>query len=449
MSPLDDELRSVLHAHAGTVTPSPDPLAGVERRAHRMRRNRAAAAAGVTALAVAAVAFAVPALVPGRDHDSVRFATTPPSVSASPSTPAAGPDRLDPQHPWAFRGDSLALGNGVLDAVRSAWATRHPGSTLSPLFGQVYEPAARPEVVFVSHADGGDRWGVATTRAGGATLLADEPLPADPTVLMAALPGDEVPRLLVVAGPDTGDMSYALDGLSFHTRVGPVPGVTFIPLEGDTSHDAVRVLSGQGNAAPPVFEGPAPDAPPSAQRPTGQPANALQWAPRGTTPSAALMDQATSAFAQAAQVARADVTAKVLYAGITKDGWDYVLFQAWAAGQPARLAGFQSSSTGGTPFYGPVIGKEPPLLAYVATLASGRDLLVLVPQPGVGRVLYATSSTAALQAVASGRSDLNPVGLVDRDPKAMSDRVEVHAGDDSILLRSPVQALLCGATSCG
>ena len=452
MSPLDDELRGLLHARAGTVSPAPDPLTGIEQRAARMRRNRVAATVAGAALAVTAVAVGVPALV--SDHDragGTQFATPGASASASPPpTATPSPDALDPAQPWPYRGDAAVLGNSTLDTVRRDWATRHPASTLTPLYGHVYEPSGRPEIVFLSRDAGGDRWGVSTTSPSGTSFLADEPLPADTSVLMAPLPGDEVPRLLVLAGPNTGDMSYALDGQSFHTYVGTDPGVAFVPLQGDTSQDAVRVLPGNGDAAHPVFLGPAPDAPPGTTPPTGAPSNALQWMPRGETPSADLMSKAELAFAQAGGNPAAKVTAKVLYAGSTADGHHYVFFQAWTPGQKARTAGYGIDPQGtGTPFYGPLIGAEPSLLAFDAGGNQGKELLILLPRPGVGRVRYAPSSSAPFQDVASGRSSINDVALIDRDPKATSDRVEVHAGDDSIVLTAPVMTLLCGASGCG
>ena len=51
--------------------------------------------------------------------------------------------------------------------------------------------------------------------------------------------------------------------------------------------------------------------------------------------------------------------------------------------------------------------------------------------------------------MASGRSDLTPVGLVDRDPKATADRVQVHRGDDSVILTEGIAKLTCGAKECG
>ena len=450
MSPLDDELRGLLSARAGTVDPSPDPLAGIERRAGRMRRNRVVASVAGAALAVTAVAFGVPALVTDRDRaGGTQFATPSPSASPSPSSTRA-PDALDPAQPWPYRGDSALLAGATLEPLRRDWSGRHPDSVLTPLYGHTYEPSGRPEIVFLSRAADGDRWGVGTTSAGGPAFLVDEPLPADTSVLMATLPGDEAPRLLVLAGPHTGEMSYALDGKSFHTRVGTDPGVAFIALMGDTSQDAVRVLPFNGDAAHPVFLGPAPDAPAGTTPPTGAPANALQWLPRGETPSADLMRKAELAFAQAGGDPAAQVTAKVLYAGSTSDGSHYVFFQAWTPGQKARTAGYEIDPQGaGTPFYGPLIGAEPPLLAFDAAGVQGKELLILLPRPGVGRVRYAPSSSAPFQDVASGRSSINDVALIDRDPKASSDRVEVHDGDDSILLTAPVMTLLCGASGCG
>jgi hypothetical protein len=109
MSPIDDELRAALHRRARVLDPSPDPLAGIERRARRMRRNRIGAAVAGSALAVTAVAGVVPLLqgtspVPDR----------PPVATAAPTlepTPGADPGagrrlvRPGPATPWAPRGE--------------------------------------------------------------------------------------------------------------------------------------------------------------------------------------------------------------------------------------------------------------------------------------------------------------------------------------------------------
>ena len=86
MSPIDDELRTALQRRATGVAPSPDPLAGIERRAGRMRRNRVAASVAGTVLAVAAVATAVPLLSGAPAPDAPPVATAP---SAAPTPSAA------------------------------------------------------------------------------------------------------------------------------------------------------------------------------------------------------------------------------------------------------------------------------------------------------------------------------------------------------------------------
>src|SRR5689334_14913894 len=126
MTPLDDELRQALSSRAASLAPPADPLTGIEARAGRIRRTRVALAAGGAALAVAAVAVAVPALDTGRGPSPRQISTTPTaSVTSGPES-------------WAYRGNTIP--QGTLDAFQREWGVRHPGSTLVPLFGQVYEP---------------------------------------------------------------------------------------------------------------------------------------------------------------------------------------------------------------------------------------------------------------------------------------------------------------------
>ncbi|MCW2572931.1 MAG: hypothetical protein JWO88_2989 [Frankiales bacterium] len=455
-APLDDELRSLLHARADVLSPAPDPLAGIERRANRMRRNRVAASVAGTALAVAAIAVAVPSLVPGRHGAASQLggSTPTPSAVASPSTARTyGPNELDPAHPWDYRGDQAALANGNLDTLRRDWDATHPGAVLSPLFGQVDAASKQPEIVFVSHSPTEDRWGMSTTSESGTKFLVDKPFPADSSVLMAALSGDAVPRLVVVAGPATGDMSYAVDGVSWHTVVGSVQGVAFVPLQGDTSRDAVRVLDGNGDMDHPVFEGPAPDAfHSSGPMQTFKPVNYIQWQTRGTV-DPSVERQAVSAFGQAIGDPTAVGGHHVLFGGKDKAGRIFVFMQAWATGQDAHTFGFVSDGKGGgEPFYGPVTAQDPPLLAYLMSAAPGQstDTLLLLPRPGAGPFSYASSATAPYRTVGNARSDLQNTALIDRDPKATSDRVQVLAGDGmQILYDGLVQPLLCGASGCG
>lgn len=296
MSPIDDELRSLLHTRADALSPAPDPLAGIERRADRMRRNRMGASVAGAALAVAAIAVAVPSLVPERGDDSsqVAVSTEPSPVAPSASTPAVVPGALDPAHPWGYRGEAKLGTGSLLTSLRAEWAARHPGTTLTPLYGEIFESSQQPQIAFVSTGGGADRWGVATSSAAGWTFLQDAVLAPATTVLMAALPADEVPRLLVIASPSVGAVLYAADGFDFHEihAPGPTAGVAYAPLEGDTSSDMVRVLDGDGDLSHPLFLGPAPDytppaPPPSARQPdetSAAPALAARYAFDPATP---------------------------------------------------------------------------------------------------------------------------------------------------------------------
>lgn len=259
MTPIDDELRALLHSRADVLTPAPDPLGGIERRARRMRRNRVAASVAGSALVVAAIGIAVPALLPEGGGTGQVATSTEPTPSASPSVAAsAAPGALDPQHPWDYRGDAGLINDNELASLQAEWSAKHPGATVKPLYGSVYESSQQPEIVFVSTGGGADRWGIGTTSHAGWTWLHDEPLSPGTTALLAALSGDEAPRLLVVASPATGDIGYALDGTTFRS-IQRSPGIGLTPLEGDTTKDVVRVLDGDGNEDEPVFRGPAPD----------------------------------------------------------------------------------------------------------------------------------------------------------------------------------------------
>ena len=120
MTPLDDELRSTLSARAAALDPSPDPLAGIESRAGRIRRRRVAASGAGAALAVAAVAVAVPAVLPSSGSGTPQLA-----ASGEPS-----PGETQPASPttWGYRGNDLPA--AALDAFRTAWGKRHPSSAL-------------------------------------------------------------------------------------------------------------------------------------------------------------------------------------------------------------------------------------------------------------------------------------------------------------------------------
>ncbi len=618
MSPLDNELRSLLASRAGQVAPSPDPLAGIESRARRIRRNRLAGAALASVIVIAGAGLAVPSLLPDRDSGATQFGTQQPSstrgapistwqprgnatpealafaktsygtgspgdavfvrllwggspdngpqvliclagavgadgseqprdialvyyaedgvqqlVSTQPLTEdarqitrvvdvgsgpyvvavgepgtteiayakdggddfavqkqtegvatfartgptgkdpdlglytfgdgdhktvevggpkagATGAYRLDPAQPWAYRGNQAALDSGMLKATQSEWSVRHPGSTLTPLFGQVYEPSGQREVAFVASGDGRTRWGYATSSKGGPEFLVDETLETKPVVLMAALPGDEVPRLFVLAAPTTGELGYAKDYRNFRTLVGPAPGVAYSPLEGDTINDAVRVLDGDGNLDKPVFLGPAPD---FVARNSGSaaPDNLVTWPSRGATPDAAFLEKALTAFAQGLGAKRSDVEGKVLFAGDDDARNVFVFGQAWIKGSDAHTFGYSENSAGeATPFLGPVTANRPALLAFVVAAGAGqsRDTLIVVPTPGAAKTYYGAAQSEYTEI--TGQDYLKGVTLIDRSPKAQgNDMLKLVDAQGNKLFEGKVGPLLCGVKSCG
>lgn len=211
------------------------------------------AAVAAAALAVAAIALVVPALSLAAGPDLV-----PPPISTVAPTPTpsltseASPYALDPSDPWPYRGDPAVAVQGDLDAYEVEWAVPHgvlvDDVELAPLFGQVYEPAATPELVYlVRQAPGASWWGVARAGESGPELLVDEPLDTAATALPAALPGDEVARLLVTAAPEAEAIEYSADpSSSFVSMTELALGVGVRPLDGNPEADEVRVLGPDG-----------------------------------------------------------------------------------------------------------------------------------------------------------------------------------------------------------
>ncbi len=243
-----------------------------------------------SALAVAAIALAVPALAPSAlpDRTPPPFATTGPTPVPSPApSPASTALALDPAAPWPYRGDPEVRVQADLDAYVVEFADKRGVLTddvrLSPLFGQVYEPSGTPELVYVATvtSSGDSWWGVARASESGPELLVDVPLLDGTSALPAALPGDEVARLLVVAAPEVVLIDYqerasaapaGLTALADGVAVGPLrPGLTT---------DRVRAFTRNGGVA---FEGPAPDPGGSEPIPVEkEPDNLLGWGFRGT-----------------------------------------------------------------------------------------------------------------------------------------------------------------------
>lgn len=287
MSPLDDELRAALRGRAYEITPSPDPLAGIERRARRIRRNRVAASVAGSALAVALVAVAVPALVPTAAPMPVTPATSP-----SPS-PVALSAAFSFSSPWAYRGAGEVIANGNAETFTREWALSkavEPDQVdFVPLYGEVVEVSGDARVVYAARVrvTGVAEYGVVLATESGPEFLSRQPLADQATGLLLAVAGDEVPALLVVAAPDSASLEYAVDGETFTPMRLREPGIGIVPLERPTSRDAVRVVAADGRevfrgAAPsPRVRSPPPSRPASVPRPRPPPRPGL---PRSRRP---------------------------------------------------------------------------------------------------------------------------------------------------------------------
>jgi hypothetical protein len=423
MTPLDDELRQALSSRAASLDPPADPLAGIEARAGRIRRARVALAAGGAALAVAVVAVAVPALDTGRSPAPHQIGTTP---TASVTT---GPES------WAYRGN--AIPQGTLDAFQREWGAKHPGSTLVPLFGQVYEPSATQELVFVA----GDRVGVIQSSASGPELLYDEKVDST-DVLAFVLPGDEVPRVLAVGSPDSTGLTLT-DAAHPATSLTPLaPGVGIGPVGATHGGLIVKGVDGNGNA----FDTEPFDL-------TKTPANLLSWGVRGRDPVSPDTMDLRRRFAQALDRPDDATSYSPLYVDRV-DGVSFTVGQAWFDGDDKAYTVSYAVASDNVPqfFLGPVTPTDPWGLAFVVEGMQTYQLLVVVPRPGVGQVSYAPHATGSFTAVASGRSDLNGIALVQRDLQASDDRLQVLDGDgdlDHPLYQGPVMPLLCGLKECG
>lgn len=259
--------------------PAPDPLAGVEQRARRVRRHRAVGAVTRSALAVALVAVGVPAALQAveRPASLQPAAPGPRSVAPFPSPlrpqptrghPAPSPTSgqassygLDPSDPWPLRSEAgLPFAQADGDAVEAVWEEVHgTGWRFSWLWAEQYGPSQQQEIAFLASRGDRTRWGVVAL--GVDELLHDAQLAPGTRLLAAVLPGDEAPRLLALAAPDV-EVQYSSTGAprDFRGAPGAADGVGVFPLGPDVAQDRVRALAADGQvvrevAAPNPAEG--------------------------------------------------------------------------------------------------------------------------------------------------------------------------------------------------
>lgn len=236
MTPMDDELRTALRRRAEMLAPPADPLAGVERRAGRIRRRRAAAGVSLAAMAVTALAVGVPMAV-----DAVQRTSSPDGGYAGgrplPSLPAPSV-YLEPPHggpfglvnflAWPARGSADVR---FENEIRRLWARQH---RLPP-------EEAGSSRLWQSALPGGGRAGVwQIWRTGMKTgytvvgqqlpnghtlILRDEVTPKIVREISAVLQSGAFPHVLVLGVPGTVQIRYAADGVHF-TPVERLPGFT-------------------------------------------------------------------------------------------------------------------------------------------------------------------------------------------------------------------------------
>lgn len=454
MNLTEDQLRESLHARGERIPPPVDVFADVEARARRIKRRRVGASVGGAVVAVVAVAVVVPTLVGTSPHtkgvtvgntstngtvSSSISSTTQPSITSSDAV-------LNLTTPWAYRGSDKAIAASTLNRFQQDWSAKYPDSgAIQPLWGEIYEPSQQPELVFVAKVGDSERWGFAMQSPSGTQFVVDKPLAAGTTVLAAAVPGDEVPRLLVVAAPSTTAIRYAPDGVNFADMTMLDPGVAVRPLEADLSIDKLQVLGAGGKV---VFEGPAPDPAPASTN--AQPANVLSWPTRGTVPSG-LTVQLSAAYAQSRHISATELLVHELAGGTDAGGTQYVLAQAWVAGDDsAATVGFLKHADGTTE-----LQLNAKLTATTAVAAidvtdspvGSHEWIVVVSQPTTGQVLYAADGKIYKPFEATPTAD-GPV-VIARDPKAQADRVRVLDGDGKTTFDGTASSLLCGVTGCG
>ena len=456
MSPLDDQLRSTLHARADVLAPSPDPLAGIESRARRLRRRRVSASLAGVALAVTAAAVVVPSLA-----GTSGKAKLTPSTGTTSSTTSPLPANAMRQSAGQV-GSTTSTEQGLVDL----WAQRHPGP------GTVYS---------LMLMDGSSKQTPVLTYSileiwrgsGPAYAVVAQDVKTFPVFVRDAVLTRGVPIIDgVVSGAGGGpDVIYTLGQgvrkLDFDPGNGSVrtlfahinsyedvSGVIARP--GPTQHaDAFIATMADGSTVREnVYTGPT-DVPGQSD---GEPTNLLgSWPQRGVAADGPSVSELQTRFAQG--MARPQDSAKVHYRALfvsrTAGGVRYTVGQAWFSGESeAYNVAYATGGTGGPDFFlGRKTAANPVVIAAVICCDPGTsvDHLVIVPTPRTGQVMYSATGTGAF-VPKSGPSSFDGVVVIDRDPRATNDAIAVYDGNGNLdhpTYKGPVAPLLCGLKSCG
>lgn len=265
MTPVDDELRRTLAARADALTPSPDPLAGITTRARGIRRRRAAFTVLGSALAVAVVAVAVPAVVQRESEAPTRFAGSPsatPTPTATPEVPTVPANVLD----WAARPADPA-GPSEDDVARAFADARDNPPGRAANYRALFTSGLQTGYSFTV----GQAWfdgdalaltvSYATGGSGGPKLKEygeTTPAPVAVVALLDDLPGTSSHLLVVVPVPGTGQVSYSAKASGAFT---PAPennfdGVALLGRAAGATDDRLEILDGDGDLDRPTYRGP-------------------------------------------------------------------------------------------------------------------------------------------------------------------------------------------------
>lgn len=184
------------------------------------------------------------------------------------------------------------------------------------------------------------------------------------------------------------------------------------------------------------------------------PATLLNWPSRGDRAAGPPDEQVERAFALALGREQEPAVFRALFAGSTDGGLSYVMGQAWFQGEAAINVGFWTGGENGAElFLGRVTDPQARVVAFVPCCSPGLtvDQLVVIPEPGTGQVRYAADDQG-FRTVGAGQEYLGGVVIIDRDPRAQSDWLQLLDGTGNLnapTFTGTVFLLLCAYKECG
>lgn len=431
---LGDDLRALLRRRADALPPAPDPLPGATARARRLHNRRVSASVAGTGLAVLAVVGAaalLPGAVAGRSAPTYAGPSTTRAPAGSPV--AAVHSVLD----WPTTAVDPAVDGPVLET----WAVRH-GAAASPdarLLGALRTDDGTVVRVLLLSSGSGPQVVVAALTGGGPLLLVDRPAAAEDALVRGVVPGAAHPSVVVLAGPDAGEVAYAANGRSYtdvrrgrqavFVRTGPAGKVA----------DTVRVTAGAF-----AYEVTADVTAVAKGGTSAPPANVLAWPARGAG-DPALEQAAIAAFPTFPTTDRfgppgAPVRLSVLYRDRSPDG-ALIVAQMWRDGARSAVVFCLLERPGSSSSVVTSATRQGvPAVVILLPGTNGLDTLVVIPRPGTGQVLYSPSPGAAFAPPPPGSGE--DVVRLSRPHGAKGGRLRLLDGDGRQTWQGTVASLL-------